>query len=97
VTFNVPAVDTCCYDRVQLYDIIQVVHGPMMGKTGHVVDIRPNGYFSVKEIADRFMSEPLPKIKYVSNSFFWQSFRTYTIVFRSLGHQTSSSTFIGLL
>ena len=70
MTFSVPAVDTCCYDRVQLYDIIQVVHGPMMGKTGHVVDIRPNGYLSVKEIADGFMSEPLPKIKNVSNSFF---------------------------
>jgi hypothetical protein len=42
----------------------------MMGKTGHVVDIRPNGYLSIKEIADRFMSEMLPQIKNVSNPFF---------------------------
>jgi hypothetical protein len=70
VTFSVPALSTCCYDRIQLYDIIEVVYGPMMGKTGHVVDIRPNGYLSIKEIADGFMSEMLPQIKNVSNPFF---------------------------
>jgi len=62
-TFTVAAIDTFCYDRVQLYDVIQVVNGPARGKTGHVIAIQPSGYLSIREIADGFMSESLLQVK----------------------------------
>ena len=39
------------------------MEGPTRGKTGHVINIRPNGYVSIREIADGFMSEPLPMVR----------------------------------
>ena len=37
------------------------MHRPMKGRTGHVVDIRPNGYLSIKEIVERL--EPFAEVK----------------------------------
>ena len=62
-TFTIAAIDTFCYDRVQLYDVIRVVSGPARGKTGHVMEIRPCGYLSIKEIAGGFTSEPFLPVK----------------------------------
>lgn len=61
MTFTAHSLETFCYDRVRLFDIVQVMHGPMKGRTGHVVDIRPNGYLSIKEIVERL--EPFAEVK----------------------------------
>jgi ribosomal protein L24 len=50
-----------CFDRVQQYDIVEVVHGPKKNKTGHVIAIQPNGYLWIKEIANRPMKGLLHK------------------------------------
>jgi hypothetical protein len=42
---------TFCYDRLQLFDIVNIIHGPMTGKKGHVVQIRCNGYLIIRPSA----------------------------------------------
>lgn len=56
-TFAVSSLQTFCYDRVQVYDIVQVQYGPMKGRAGHVVTILPNGYLHIREITDGFTTE----------------------------------------
>jgi hypothetical protein len=66
-TFTIPAKMTYCYDRLQRYDVVKVIHGPKAGTRGHVLEIRPNGYLTIKEIGN---------IKNVSARFRW-FFNTY--------------------
>lgn len=42
-----------------LYDLVKVVGGPMCGRTGHVVDIRPNGYVTITSRGDQPSNEKM--------------------------------------
>ena len=64
MTFIVPSEITFCLDRVKLYDMIQVVDGPMKGRMGHVCDIGKNGYLTIKEVFRR-TSELLSEVSII--------------------------------
>ena len=49
--FTVSSSLTYLYDRVQLFDFVEVVNGTTVNRTGNIVHIRANGYVTVKEIA----------------------------------------------
>ena len=42
--------DITHYIRVKIFDTVEIIRGPSKGKTTWVVDIRPNGYCTLKEI-----------------------------------------------
>jgi ribosomal protein L24 len=54
---------TYCYDRLQLYDVVKVIHGLKAGRRGHVLEIRPNGYLTLKEVVQ------VGSVKSVSTDF----------------------------
>jgi hypothetical protein len=58
---------TYCYDRLQLYDVVEVIHGPEAGTRAHVLEIRPNGYLTIKGVTQ------VGNIKSVSADFHWSS------------------------
>jgi ribosomal protein L24 len=47
-SFTVAAKMTFCYDRLQPYDVIKVTHGSATGRRGHVLDIRHDGYLTIR-------------------------------------------------
>ena len=62
-----------CYDCLQLYDVIKVIHGLKAGRRGHVLEIRPNGYLTVKEVVQ------VGSVKDVSTGLRW-AFNIYLFV-----------------
>lgn len=50
-TFTVPVNTTFCYDRLQIYDLVKIIHGPKTNTIGHIIQIHQNGYLKIKEIA----------------------------------------------
>ena len=42
--------DITHYICVKIFDTVEIIRGPSKGKTAWVVDIRPNGYCTLKEI-----------------------------------------------
>jgi ribosomal protein L24 len=55
-TFVVSPSVIYCYDRVEPFDLVKVVDGPMTGRIGHVFDILSSGYLLIKDskIEDSF-------------------------------------------
>jgi ribosomal protein L24 len=47
-SFTVAAKMAFCYDRLQPYDVVKVIYGSATGRRGHVLDIRPDGYLTIK-------------------------------------------------
>ena len=45
--------DITHYIRVKNFDTVEIIWGPSKGKTTWVVDIHPNGYYTLKEIIAR--------------------------------------------
>jgi hypothetical protein len=45
------------HDWIQLFDFVEVVEGHAATKTGHVVQVRPNGYLSIADDISLMMDE----------------------------------------
>ena len=49
-SYRVRRCDVTHYVRVKMFDTVEVIRGPLKGKPAWVVDIRPNGYYTLREI-----------------------------------------------
>jgi ribosomal protein L24 len=86
-TFTAPSWSVYCYDRIKQYDFVEVVHGPMKGRSGYVVAIQRSGYLWIQGAFDGPVIESGTKI--VSTRCFPQIFTaTYSILLIALpAHQ----------